>query len=76
MQATMSVIGPTAVTDTFRRMPRTLEANVEWCSRIASPCPSPTLASNGTPLLFFGFLRVLGLLLHLFFVLGPASVSS
>ncbi len=77
VQATMSVIGPTLVTGTFRRMPRTLEESVEWCSRSASPCPSPTLASNGTPLLLCGSLRLLGLLLlHILFVLGSADLSS
>jgi len=72
----MSVIGPAVVTGTFRRMPRILEENVEWCLRSASPCPSPTLASNGTPLLLSGSLHHLGLLLHLVFVLGPADLSS
>ncbi len=75
VQATMSVIGPTLVTDTSRKMPRILEESVEWYLRSASPCPSPTLASNGTPLLLSGSLCLLGLLLHLVFDLGRADLS-
>ena len=72
----MSVIGPTLVTGTFRRTPRILEENVEWCLRSASLCPFPTLASNGTPLLLFAFCHLFGLLLHILFVLGSADLSS
>ena len=78
VQATMSVIGRALVTGTFRRMPRTLEESVEWCLRSASPCPSPTLASNGTPLLLLGCPHLFGplLLLHILFVLGSAALFS